>query len=65
MTTQQLNVLVILAERARKAGLITFDEFGPVAEAVAAATKAMQEGQKREETPVENPGEAARERGKK
>jgi hypothetical protein len=65
MTTTHLNTLVVLADRARANGLISFDEFPHVAEAIAAATRAIQEGQKQVEQQPENPGESTRERAKK
>lgn len=54
MSVQDLNVLVNLAERARERGLIRFDEFAVVAEAIKNAVVFIQENstpETTEETP--------------
>lgn len=54
MTVQDLNVLVNLAERARQAGLIKFEEFAVVAESVKNAVEQINALTK--STPTENTG---------
>lgn len=54
MTVQDLNVLVNLAERARKAGLINFDEFAVVSEAVKNAVTQIANNTSKPEEPVQS-----------
>lgn len=49
MTTQHIQTLIILADRARQSGLIQFNEMAAVLEAVNAAQEALK-APKKEET---------------
>jgi hypothetical protein len=53
MDIQHIQTLLILAERARQAGLIQFNEFPPVLQAIEAGNKAVQAAQQQAQPPEE------------
>lgn len=55
MTTNEINVLLVLAERARAAGLIQFNEMPIVAAAVQAAKQAIEQTNTPQESKAEEP----------
>lgn len=57
MTLQHIQTFLVLADRARLAGLIKFEEFVPVTEATTAANALL--NQAAQPTPEEAPAEAA------
>ncbi len=60
MTATDLNILVVLSERARAAGLIQFSEFTAVFSAVENAKKEILEAQKKEVTEGDTNAKAAK-----
>ena len=65
MTIQHINTLLALAERARQAGLIQFDEMPIVVEAVQAGREALKQAEQPAQQAAETPGESEAGRGKK
>ena len=61
MNTTHINTLLVLAERARQAGLIQFDEMPAVVEAVKAGRDTIQAAQ----APPELTADVTPEKGKK
>lgn len=64
MTTQHIQTLLVLAERARQAGLIQFAEMAPVVEAVTAAQNVLKAAQEQAAEQAETPGESERRKAK-
>jgi hypothetical protein len=64
MNTTHINTLLVLAERARQAGLIQFEEMPAVVEAVKSGRDTIQAAQAQQSTPAAAASDAAPERAK-